>query len=177
MERVQEVSIPKEIILIDDCSSDGTRELLKGFDKQNNIKVLFHDKNQGNGATLRTGIQNVRGDMVIIQNADLEYDPGEYRRLIQPIVENRVDVVFRFRFQGNVAHRVLYYWHYVGNRVLTTISNMTKNLNLTDMETCYKVSRRELLQRILPTLKQDRFAFEPESTAKVARPGQEFTKG
>jgi glycosyltransferase involved in cell wall biosynthesis len=165
--RVQDVPIPKEIILVDDFSTDGTRTILKDeMEKVPNIKVVYHEKNQGKGAGLRTGFQHVSGDVVIVQDADLEYNPDEYPRLIQPILENRADVVFGSRFIGD-NHRVLYFWHYIANKVLTTLSNFFTNLNLTDMETCYKVFRREVLQGI--KLKSNRFGFEPEITAKIAK--------
>ncbi len=164
--RVQEVPIPKELILIDDCSTDGTRTILKEMEAVANIRVVYHEKNQGKGAALRTGFQHAKGDVVIVQDADLEYDPAEYPRLIQPILENRADVVFGSRFIGD-NHRVLYYWHSIANKMLTTLSNIFTNLNLTDMETCYKVFRREVLADI--HLKSDRFGFEPEITAKIAR--------
>lgn len=176
VDRVCKVPIRKEIILIDDCSKDGTREILADYeskpetdDGENKFRVLYHEKNQGKGAALRTGFAEATGDLVIIQDADLEYDPAEYPRLIKPILDEKADVVYGSRFLGDQPHRVLYYWHYVGNRFLTTLSNFFTNLNLTDMETCYKVFRREVIQEILPTLKQKRFGFEPEITAKVAR--------
>jgi glycosyltransferase involved in cell wall biosynthesis len=163
--RVQEVPIPKEIILVDDCSKDGTRRILKELEG-GNVRVIYQPVNMGKGAALREGFKNATGDVVIVQDADLEYDPGEYPRLIQPILENRADVVYGSRFIGE-SHRVLYFWHYVANKVLTTLSNMFTNLNLTDMETCYKVFRREVLQGI--QLKSNRFGFEPEITAKIAK--------
>jgi glycosyltransferase involved in cell wall biosynthesis len=165
--RVQEVPIPKEIILVDDFSTDGTREILKTeMEPVENIKVVYHEYNQGKGAGLRTGFKHTTGDVIIVQDADLEYDPAEYPRLLQPIIENKADVVFGSRFIGD-NHRVLYYWHYIANKTLTTLSNFFTNLNLTDMETCYKVFRKEVLQGI--ELKSDRFGFEPEITAKIAR--------
>ncbi|MCE9531610.1 MAG: glycosyltransferase family 2 protein [Planctomycetes bacterium] len=164
--RVQEVPIPKELILIDDYSTDGTRSILMEMEKVPNIRVIYHPHNQGKGAALRTGFQHAKGDVVIVQDADLEYDPAEYPRLLQPIIENRADVVFGSRFIGD-NHRVLYFWHYVANKGLTLLSNFFTNLNLTDMETCYKVFKREVLQGI--TLKSDRFGFEPEITAKIAK--------
>ena len=164
--RVQEVPIPKELILIDDYSTDGTRAILKEMEAVSNIRVIYHEKNQGKGAALRTGFKHATGDVVIVQDADLEYNPAEYPRLIQPIIENRADVVYGSRFIGD-NHRVLYFWHYIANKGLTLLSNFFTNLNLTDMETCYKVFRREVLQGI--TLKSNRFGFEPEITAKVAK--------
>jgi glycosyltransferase involved in cell wall biosynthesis len=175
VDAVRAVAIRKEIILIDDCSRDGTRRILDnlahelGDDPNNRIVVAAHEKNRGKGAALRTGFALARGNVVLVQDADLEYDPSEYSRILQPIIEGRADVVYGSRFLGNQSHRVLYYWHYVGNRVLTMLSNCFTNLNLTDMETCYKVFTREALRSVLPTLKQDRFGFEPEITAKVAR--------
>jgi glycosyltransferase involved in cell wall biosynthesis len=163
--RVQDVPIPKEIILVDDCSTDGTREILKELE-QEGCKVILQSKNQGKGAALRTGFQHATGDVIVVQDADLEYDPAEYPKLIQPILEGKADVVYGSRFIGE-AHRVLYYWHSLANWLLTMVSNMFTNLNLTDMETCYKVFRRQVLDGIV--LKSDRFGFEPEFTAKVAK--------
>lgn len=157
----------KEIIVVDDFSTDGTRELLNGDLRQKIDVIVFHEKNLGKGAALRTGISKATGDMVIIQDADLEYDPNEYPLLIQPILEDKADVVFGSRFMGGRPHRVLYYWHSIGNRFLTWFSNMFTNINLTDMETCYKVFRRELIQSI--PIHENRFGFEPEITAKIAR--------
>ncbi len=159
----------KEIIVVDDFSTDGTREKLKKEIESSDrvAKVLYHEKNQGKGAALRTGIQAARGDIVIIQDADLEYDPQEYPKLIAPILNGKADVVFGSRFMGGDAHRVIYYWHRLGNQVLTTLSNMCTNLDLTDMETCYKVFRREIIQSI--SIEENRFGFEPEITAKIAK--------
>ena len=163
--RVEAAPIPKEIILVDDCSTDGTRDILKEFEHKGHI-VVYQPANQGKGAALRAGFQRATGNVILVQDADLEYDPGEYPRLIQPILENRADVVYGSRFIGE-THRVLYFWHSVGNRALTLLSNLFTNLNLTDMETCYKVFRREVLQDI--HLKSNRFGFEPEITAKIAK--------
>jgi glycosyltransferase involved in cell wall biosynthesis len=167
LRRVRDVPIPKEIIVVDDCSTDGTREILREMEKRDgDLKVVYHDRNQGKGAALRTGFRHATGEIVIVQDADLEYDPAQYPQLIQPIVEDRADVVFGSRFIGE-THRVHLFWHYLANRFLTFLSNVFTNLNLTDMEVCYKVFRREVIQGI--QLKSDRFGFEPEVTAKVAR--------
>ncbi len=169
--RVQAVEIPKEIILVNDCSTDGTPDILAQLEKQyDNVRVFHQPKNMGKGAALREGFKHCTGDIVIVQDADLEYDPAEYPKLIQPIIEGQADVVFGSRFIGE-SHRVLYFWHSVANKVLTLLSNMFTNLNLTDMETCYKVFRREVIQGI--TLKSNRFGFEPEVTAKIARKKQD----
>jgi glycosyltransferase involved in cell wall biosynthesis len=165
LRRVKAVRIPKEIIVVDDGSTDGTRELLRRL-ADDEVKVVLQARNQGKGAALREGFRCATGSIIIVQDADLEYDPAEYPRLIQPIVEDRADVVFGSRFIGE-SHRVLYFWHSVANKALTTLSNMFTNLNLTDMETCYKVFRREVLKDL--RLKSNRFGFEPEITAKVAR--------
>jgi glycosyltransferase involved in cell wall biosynthesis len=164
--RVKAVPIPKEIILVDDCSTDNTRAVLAELEQEEGVRVVLQEVNQGKGAALREGFRHATGDVVVVQDADLEYDPSEYPRLIQPILEDRADVVFGSRFIGE-SHRVLYYWHSVANRALTSLSNMFTNLNLTDMETCYKVFRREVLEGI--TLKSNRFGFEPEFTAKIAK--------
>ena len=155
--------------MVDDFSTDGTRELLKNVLEQSPLvhQVLYHDHNQGKGAALRTGIQAATGDIVVIQDADLEYDPNEYSLLVEPIINNRADIVFGSRFLGGNAHRVLYFWHRIGNGFLTILSNMFTNLNLTDMETCYKVFRREIIQSI--NICENRFGFEPEITAKIAK--------
>jgi glycosyltransferase involved in cell wall biosynthesis len=157
----------KEIIIVDDCSRDGTRDLLRTQIAPLVDKILYHEVNQGKGAALRTGIAAATGDAVIIQDADLEYDPQEYPRLLKPILDGKADVVFGSRFAGGDAHRVVYFWHMMGNKFLTLLSNMATNLNLTDMETCYKVFRREVIQKI--QIEENRFGFEPEITAKVAK--------
>jgi len=158
----------KEIIIIDDFSTDGTRDKLKEIEKTGHVSlVLYHPFNQGKGAALRTGIKAATGDLVIIQDADLEYDPNEYNRLVEPIIQDKADVVFGSRFLGGDAHRVLYFYHRVGNGFLTFLSNIFTNLNLTDMETCYKVFRREIIQSI--NIEENRFGFEPEITAKIAK--------
>jgi glycosyltransferase involved in cell wall biosynthesis len=158
-----------EIIIVDDGSTDGTKELLQGKPPGWVDKLVLQQRNFGKGAALRAGFQAATGDLVVVQDADLEYDPQEYPLLVSPILEDRADVVFGSRFMGGRPHRVVYFWHMVGNRFLTLLSNMFTNLNLTDMETCYKVFRRELLQRI--TIKEDRFGVEPELVAKIARTG------
>lgn len=157
----------KEIIVVDDCSTDGTRDRLKGPLSNMTDRIVFHDRNQGKGAALRTGMAVATGDVIIIQDADLEYDPAEYPKLIQPILDDKADVVYGSRFMGEGPHRVLYFWHYVGNKFLTLCSNMITNLNLTDMETCYKVFRREIIDQI--KIEENRFGFEPEITAKIAK--------
>lgn len=159
----------KEIIVVDDCSTDGTAQKLKAvLGPSGKVhQIIFHDVNQGKGAALRTGIAHATGDVVIIQDADMEYDPNEYSLLVEPIAKNKADVVFGSRFLGGHAHRVLYFWHRVGNGFLTLLSNMFTNLNLTDMETCYKVFRREIIQSI--KIEENRFGFEPEITAKIAK--------
>jgi glycosyltransferase involved in cell wall biosynthesis len=165
--RVQSAPFEKEIVIIDDYSTDGTIDLLRKIATQfENIKVLYHDRNRGKGAALRTGFAQVSGDIVIIQDADLEYDPREYPQILEPILDGRADVVYGSRFLGG-PHRVMFFWHYVGNQLLTLLSNMMSNLNLTDMETCYKAFRKEVLKDL--TLKSDRFGFEPEFTIKVAK--------
>ena len=167
--RVRAVPIDKEIIVVDDESTDGTREILRNLANEPDLVVLFHTRNKGKGAALRTGFQHVTGDVVVIQDADLEYDPAEYVRLLKPIVNGQADVVYGSRFVGGESHRVLYFWHSVGNRALTLLSNAFTDLNLTDMETCYKMFRREVLDLI--HIEEDRFGFEPEITAKIAAAG------
>jgi len=164
---VRAVGLHHEIILVDDCSTDGTRAILKGLEADADLRIYYHEKNQGKGAALRTGIAHATGDVVIIQDADLEYDPREYHKLIKPILDNKADVVFGSRFAGGESRRVLYYWHAMGNRFLTTVSNCFTNLNITDMETCYKMFRRDVIQSV--KIQENRFGFEPEITAKVAR--------
>lgn len=174
LDRVKQVPVRKEIVLVDDCSRDGTRDVLKALEQEahddpmNRLSIQYHEVNRGKGAAVRTGLNRATGDVFIIQDADLEYDPSEIPRLLQPIVEGRADVVFGSRFLGDQPHRVLYYWHYLGNRVLTTLSNFTTNLNLTDMETCYKLFSKEVMQQIAPHLQQERFGIEPELTARVS---------
>jgi glycosyltransferase involved in cell wall biosynthesis len=155
-----------EIIIVDDFSTDGTRDVLKTLSVD---KVIMHDFNQGKGAALRTGFKHATGDVVVVQDADLEYDPQEYPILLEPILKGKADVVFGSRFMGSSAHRVVYFWHCMGNKFLTLLSNMFTNINLTDMETCYKMFRREVIQNI--KIEEDRFGFEPEITAKVAKGG------
>ncbi len=156
-----------EIIVVDDCSTDGTRDILPEVCREFDAVLILHDRNQGKGAALRTGFRGATGTVVIVQDADLEYDPNEYRSIIDPILKDRADVVFGSRFMGGQPHRVVYFWHMMGNRLLTLLSNMFTNINLTDMETCYKAFRRELIQGI--TIEEDRFGFEPEITAKVVK--------
>ncbi|HYY70674.1 MAG TPA: glycosyltransferase family 2 protein [Terriglobales bacterium] len=167
--RVLASPVEKEVIIVDDCSNDGTRARLTEIAREapeGTIRVLFQERNRGKGAALRTGFAAVTGDIVIIQDADLEYDPAEYPRLIAPILADKGDVVYGSRFVGSESHRVLYFWHYVANKFLTLLSNMFTNLNLTDMETGYKIFRRETLQQL--RLREDRFGFEAEVTARVA---------
>jgi glycosyltransferase involved in cell wall biosynthesis len=164
--RVLAVPLKKEVVVVDDFSTDGTRSTLFRLSTRLGIRLICHDRNRGKGAALRTGFAAATGNIVIVQDADLEYDPQEYPRLIEPIANGKADVVYGSRFSGGECHRVLYFWHYVGNRLLTLLSNVFTNLNLTDMETCYKVFRREIIQSL--HLEEDRFGFEPEVTAKLA---------
>ncbi len=161
--------IDRELIVVDDASTDATPARLAQYASEPRIRALRQETNRGKGAALRRGFEEARGDFVVVQDADLEYDPREYRKLLVPLLEGKADVVFGSRFMGNDAHRVLFFWHSIGNRVLTLMSNALTNLNLTDMETCYKLFRADVLRRI--RLEEDRFGFEPEVTAKVARLG------
>jgi glycosyltransferase involved in cell wall biosynthesis len=161
------LGLVKETIVVDDCSTDGTREILKGWQDSGTIKLYEHPRNQGKGAALRTGFSQATGDILLVQDADLEYDPTEYPKLLEPILQGKADVVFGSRFAGGEAHRVLYFWHSVGNKALTLLSNIFTNLNLTDMEVCYKVFRTDVVRQI--RIQEDRFGFEPEITAKCAR--------
>ncbi len=166
LRRIRAVDLPKEIIVVDDCSTDGTREILRDLHPADDLALVLQPHNMGKGAALRAGFEKVRGDIVVVQDADLEYDPSEYGILIQPILAGKADVVYGSRFLSG-PHRVLLFWHSVGNRILTTLSNMLTDLNLTDMETCYKVFRADILKKI--RLRENRFGFEPEFTAKIAR--------
>jgi len=159
--------VETELIAIDDCSTDGTRDLLQRLGEELGFVVLAHEKNRGKGAALRTGFEAATGEFILIQDADLEYDPQDIPKLLAPVLSGQADVVYGSRFVSGGAHRVLYYWHYVANRMLTAVTNAVTNLNLTDMEVCYKLIRRDLLERI--SLKEDRFGFEPEVTIKLAR--------
>ena len=159
----------KEIIVVDDCSDDGTRELLERQPCKWVNQIIYHSVNQGKGAALRTGFQHATGDFVIVQDADLEYDPREYPQLLEPLLAGKADVVIGSRFMGGRPHRVVYFWHMMGNKILTLLSNMFTNLNLTDIETCYKIFRREIIQSI--SIEEDRFGVEPEIVAKIAKRG------
>ncbi|HOG23458.1 MAG TPA: glycosyltransferase family 2 protein [Candidatus Omnitrophota bacterium] len=164
--RVLGLAMEKELVIVDDASTDGTREILARYENTPHVRIFYHEKNQGKGAALQTGFRGVTGDLVVIQDADLEYDPKEYPDLLEPILDGRADVVYGSRFLGG-PHRVLYYWHYVGNCFLTMLSNMLSNINLTDMETCYKAFRREVLDKV--EIRSRRFGCEPEFTMKVAK--------
>jgi glycosyltransferase involved in cell wall biosynthesis len=161
--------IEREVVVVDDASTDATAEALAAFAAEPRVRTFRQEANRGKGAALRRGFAEARGEFVVIQDADLEYNPHEYPRLLSPVLEGRADVVYGSRFSGGDAHRVLFFWHYVGNRLLTLLSNAFTNLNLTDMETCYKLFRSDVLRRL--TLREDRFGIEPEITAKVARLG------
>lgn len=166
--RVENSALPKkEIILVDDSSTDGTKELIKEKLESRVTKVIYHQKNLGKGAALRSGFKEAKGDIVIVQDADLEYDPEDYSRLLEPILEGKADVVYGSRFVGSQAHRVFFFWHMIGNKLLTLFSNIFTNLNLTDMETGYKIFKKDILDKI--KLKEDSFTFEPEVTAKIAK--------
>jgi glycosyltransferase involved in cell wall biosynthesis len=165
--RVRAVPVAKEIVLVDDGSTDGSRERMRELGKLPDVRALFHDRNMGKGAALRTGIAAATRDIVVIQDADLEYDPQELPHLMKPILDGKADVVFGSRFIGSGPHRVLYFWHMIGNKLVTLLSNALTNLNLTDIETCYKMFRRELIQSI--EIEESRFGVEPELTAKLAR--------
>jgi len=168
IDKVMNVDLEKEIIIVDDGSTDGTREVLRSLEGKSRVRIFYRETNRGKGAALRDGFRHVTGDIIIIQDADLEYDPQEYPSLITPILDGRADVVYGSRFLGG-PHRVLFFWHYLGNKVLTLLSNMINNLNLTDMETCYKVFRAPILRQI--EIKSNGFSVDPELTAKVARMG------
>lgn len=167
VERSDTGGLQKEIVIVDDASTDGTTEVLREYESV--YRIVRHPRNRGKGAALRTGFMAATGDIVLVQDADLEYNPDDYPKLITPILEGKADAVYGSRFMGGQAHRVLYFWHYLGNKFLTTLSNMFTNLNLTDMETGYKAFRREVIQKIAPKLRSDRFGFEPEVTARLAK--------
>ncbi|MFV1950249.1 MAG: glycosyltransferase family 2 protein [Anaerolineales bacterium] len=184
LRKVQSVNLNKEIIIVDDYSTDGTREFLKNLEqneglippdkdhsevKIDNLKVVFHDNNRGKGAAINSGLQHIDGDVMIIQDADLEYEPEEYHKLLAPILNGHADVVYGSRFMGGSPHRILFFWHSIGNKLLTFVSNMFTNLNLTDMETCYKMIKREIIDQI--TIKERGFGIEPEITAKISKLG------
>jgi glycosyltransferase involved in cell wall biosynthesis len=164
--RVLAIDIPKELIIVDDCSTDGTRAILEDLADHDDVVVVFQERNRGKGSALRRAFAEATGRVVLVQDADLEYDPSEYHKLLRPILDGRADVVYGSRFAGGETHRVLYFWHSLGNRALTLLSNAFTNLNLTDVETCYKVFRREIIAGL--TLEENRFGFDPEVTAKIA---------
>ena len=166
--KIKEVSdYQKEIVIIDDCSNDGTKEILENIEQNDDQKIIFNDKNYGKGFCIKRGISEATGDIIIIQDADLEYDPNDYPKLVEPIKKNIADVVYGSRFTGSESKRVLFYWHSLGNLILTTLSNMFTNINLTDMECCYKAFKSKIIKEI--DLKENRFGFEPEITAKIAK--------
>ena len=167
IEAVNLQALTKEIVLVDDGSTDKTRDILKNL--ENKYRVVYHEKNHGKGAAIRTGFSHATGDFIIIQDADLEYDPNEYPRLLKPLIDGKADVVYGSRFIGSDSHRVLYFWHNLGNKFLTTLSNIFTDLNLTDMETCYKAFTKDAIHKILPRLTSNRFGIEPELTAQVAK--------
>jgi glycosyltransferase involved in cell wall biosynthesis len=173
IDRVQAAPLPegleREIIVVDDSSTDGTREILRKYASTNSYKLFLHDRNRGKGAALRTGFAQTTGDIVLVQDADLEYDPREYGKLLEPILEGKADAVYGSRFMGGDPKRTLFFWHYLGNRFLTILSNLFTNLNLSDMETCFKVFRGELIRKI--KTRENRFGFEPEVTSKIAKSG------
>lgn len=171
LQQISRVELPggleREIVIVDDCSTDGTRDYLKTLEQTPGYVIIFQPRNRGKGAALRTGFARTSGDFVLVQDADLEYEPQEYAKLLKPMLDGKADVVYGSRFVGGESHRVLYFWHSLGNRFLTLFSNMFTDLNLSDMEVCYKLFKREVLEKI--TLTEDRFGFEPEVTAKIAR--------
>lgn len=169
IEAVNLGNMEKEIIIVDDGSTDGTREILRGLERSGKYKIIFQDENLGKGGALKRGFKEASGDFVIIQDADLEYNPEEYKILLEPLLNGRADVVYGSRFMGASAHRVLFFWHYVGNKILTTLSNIFTDLNLTDIETGYKAFNRVTLLKIRDKLKSSRFGIEPEITARVAK--------
>lgn len=171
LQQISRVELPggleREVVIVDDCSTDGTRDYLKTLEQTPGYVIVFQPRNRGKGAALRTGFARTSGDFVLVQDADLEYEPQEYAKLLKPMLDGKADVVYGSRFVGGESHRVLYFWHSLGNRFLTLFSNMFTDLNLSDMEVCYKLFKREVLEKI--TLTEDRFGFEPEVTAKIAR--------